>query len=243
MNDGAHQNPAIQVKGLSKAFGRASVLRNLDLEVPWRQVLAVVGPNGSGKTTLIGILATLIRPDVGTVSIAGLSLSQQGRQIRRVIGVVTHDPLLYDELTGYENLSFHGRMFGLDRLDQRIVSVADRLGVTARLGQRVATLSHGLRKRFSIARALLHDPPVLLMDEPEAGLDQEAVSMLEGVVRDPTRPYRTVLMTTHNLEMGLSLGDRLAILSEGGIAYHEPGPADTAASVRASYLRDTGGRS
>ena len=232
---------AIEVKGLSKAFGRTPVLRDLELDVPWGEVVTILGPNGSGKTTLIKVLATLTRPDQGAVRLAGLDLSRLGQRIRRIIGVVTHDPLLYDQLTGYENLKFTGRMFGLDGLDDRIASVAEQLGVAARLHQRAGTLSHGMRKRFSIARALLHDPLVLLMDEPDAGLDQEALEMLSAVFSDRTHPYRTVLMTTHNLERALALGHRVAILSRGRIVYQRPVDSSTAAgSLKEAYFRYTG---
>ena len=244
MTDGAPQGLAIEIKGLSKAFGRTPALRKFELEVPWGEVLTILGPNGSGKTTLIKVLATLTRPDEGVVRVAGLDLARQGQRARRVTGVVTHDPLLYDELTGHENLWFFGRMFGLDRLDNRIAAVADQLGINPRLHQRVGTMSHGMRKRFTIARALLHDPKILLMDEPESGLDQEALTMLDAIIGDHARPFRTVLMTTHNLERGLAVAHRVGILARGGIAYQESAdsPTDTA-SIRDAYFRHTGAAS
>lgn len=227
------QGLAIEVKGLRKAYGRTQVLRGLDLEVPWGKVMTILGPNGSGKTTLIKTLASLIRPDAGELSIAGADIRRRGNRARRIMGVVTHDTLLYDELTGYENLRFHARMFRLDSIEQRIETVADRLGMADRLHQKVGTLSHGMKKRFSIARALLHDPLVLIMDEPESGLDQDALALLEAVVRDKTDPYRTVLMTTHNLDRAIALSDQLAILSRGVIAYQ-----GSTESTEAEYLKD-----
>ena len=241
MTDGAPKGLAIEIRGLSKAFGRTPVLHRLDLDVSWGEVLTILGPNGSGKTTLIKILSTLTRPDEGAIRVAGLDLARLGQRVRRFIGVVTHDSLLYDELTGYENLLFVGRMFALDRLQDRIASVAEQLGVTDRLHRRVGTLSHGLRKRLTIARALLHDPLVLLMDEPESGLDQQALAMLDAIIGDRTRPLRTVLMTTHNLERGLSLGHRLAILAGGTIAYQESAASSAGvASLRDAYNRYAG---
>ena len=231
---------AIEIKGLTKAFGRTPVLRSLDLEVPWGQVLSVLGPNGCGKTTLIKVLATLTKRDAGTVRVAGADVARAGERVRRIIGVVTHDPLLYDDLTGYENLKFFARMFGLDRIEERITAVAERMGVSARLHQRAGTMSNGTKKRFSIARALLHDPQVLLLDEPESGLDQEALGMLEQVISDSTLPLRTVLMTTHNLERGLALGHRMAILANGKIAYQESLDSVGAAAVRDAYFHYTG---
>ncbi len=232
--------PAIEIRGLSKAFGRTAVLRKLDLEVPWGHVLAILGPNGSGKTTLIKILATLTRPDEGIVRVARLDASRSGSAVRRVNGVVTHDSLLYDDLTAYENLKFSCRMFQLDRIDERIDSAAERLGLSDRLRQRVGTLSHGMRKRVSIARALLHEPRILLMDEPESGLDQEALVMLERVVSEHAESSGAVVLTTHNVEHAMAIGSRMAILARGRVVYDESLEAVDTASVRAAYSLHTG---
>ena len=240
MTESPPKGLAIEIKGLTKAFGRTPVLRSLDLEVPWGQVLSVLGPNGCGKTTLIKVLATLTKRDAGTVRVAGADVARAGERVRRIIGVVTHDPLLYDDLTGYENLLFFARMFGLDRIEERIAAVAERMGVPARLHQRAGTMSNGTKKRFSIARALLHDPLVLLLDEPESGLDQEALGMLQEVVSNSAVPVRTVLMTTHNLERGLALGHRMAILAQGKIAYQESLDSADAAALRGAYFHYTG---
>ena len=240
MNNGNVKGLAIEVKGLRKAYGRTQVLRGLDLDVPWGQVLTILGPNGSGKTTLIKTLAALIRPDDGTVQVAGADIRRRGNRARRIIGLVTHDTLLYDELTGYENLKFYARMFRLDNAEHHIESVAERMGMTARMHQRVGTLSHGMKKRFSIARALLHDPLVLIMDEPESGLDQDALALLEAVIRDKTDPYRTVIMTTHNLERGIAISDRMAILSRGVIAYEACAEPAASESIKDKYFELTG---
>jgi ABC-type multidrug transport system ATPase subunit len=238
-DDGA-ENLAIEVSGLSKAFGRTPALRNLDLKVPWGEVLTILGPNGSGKTTLIKVLATLTKPDIGRIRVAGSDIARAGQTVRRNIGVVTHETLLYDDLTGYENLKFVARMFMLDRIEERIEAAVERMGVKARLQQRIGTMSHGLKKRFSIARALLHDPLILMIDEPESGLDQEAQALLEAVVSDRTNPFRTVLMTTHNLERGLAMGHRTAILVHGKIAFHESVESMGTAAVREAYNRHSG---
>ena len=241
MTDTSFKGPAIAIEGVSKAYGRTVALRDLDLQVPWGQVLTILGPNGSGKTTLIKILATLTKPDAGSVKIAGLDMKRDGQWIRQVIGVVTHDPLLYDDLTGRENLRFATRLFDVKDPDGRIESVSRQLGITTRLDQRFGTLSHGWKKRISLARALLHDPPILLMDEPESGLDQQALTGLEYIVKDESRPSRTVVLTTHNFERGLFLGDQVAIIAKGRLAYYEstvnaPDP-DT---LRDTYVRYVG---
>jgi heme exporter protein A len=244
MSDSSSGSPkgelAIQVQGLSKAFGRTSVLRNLELEVPWGQVLTLLGPNGSGKTTLLKILATLSKSDSGQVRIGGLDPSAQGPRVRRSIGVVTHDPLLYEDLSGRENLRFFARMFSLREIDERIETVTALMGMTARLDHKVGTMSHGMRKRFSIARAMLHDPPILLMDEPESGLDQEALGMLDALVSDGSSPRRTVVMTTHSLERAIAVGQRMAILANGRVAYQESLDNTGTDAIRDAYLRHTG---
>ena len=233
---------AIRLKGVSKSFGRTRVLHNLDLEVAWGDVLAIVGPNGSGKSTLLRLLATLTLPDTGTLNIGGLDLSHGGQEARRLIGVVTHDSLLYENLTAYENLAFHARMFGLDQIRERIESATSTMGMSDRLHQRVTTLSHGLRKRLSIIRALLHEPRILLMDEPESGLDQEALRMLDLVISDRTDPYRTVVMTTHNLGRAMERAVSMAILSHGRVAYHGPLESVSTQSVHDTYTNYTDGR-
>ena len=171
--------------------------------------------------------------------VAGLDLGRSGKRIRALIGVVTHEPMLYSELTGYENLRFFSRMFGLDDIEERIASASERMGVSSAVHQRVGTLSHGMQKRLAIARALLHEPRILLLDEPESGLDQEALAMLEDVISDPSQPQRAVLMATHNLDRGLALADRVAILAQGRVAHQESLAEVGAASVRDAYFRYT----
>ena len=210
---------AISIQGATKSYGAVPVLHNLDLEVGWGERLVLFGVNGSGKTTLVKLLATLARPNSGRIEIAGLDVRRHGAQARRSMGVVTHQTLLYDDLTAYENLRFYGRMFRVADLEQRISRVADLTGIEHRLKARTRTLSHGMQKRLSLARALLHSPPILIMDEPETGLDQEALEVLEGVVQNTAK---AVLMTTHNLDRGLSLASRVAILAKGRIAYQAP---------------------
>ena len=238
----ADNNPAVQVRGLTKAFGRTPVLRDVDLDVPHGMVLSLLGPNGSGKTTLIKVLATLTRPDAGDVRICGVGLGRRSASIRSRIGVVGHDPLLYDDLTARENLRFACRMFSLDRADDRVERVSDLMGMSTDLDRKIGAMSHGMKKRFSIARALLHDPQVLLLDEPETGLDQEALSLLDSVIARRSDSARTVIMTTHNLERAVALGDRMAILANGRVAYDEPVDASDPDASRRAYLQHIGAR-
>ena len=236
---GGPHAPAIEVRDLRKSYGRVAVLRGLDLQVRWGETLAILGPNGSGKTTLLKTLATLTRPDGGSVRVAGYEVPRHGKLARAAIGVVTHDAMLYEQLTGMENLKLFARMFDLDAVEDRAASVADRLGMASRLSQRVGTMSHGMRKRISIARALLHDPPILLMDEPESGLDQEALAILERIVSESSSSGRTVILTTHNLERGTVLARRAVILSRGRIAYDATAGPLGGAGLRERYAELT----
>ena len=230
---------AIQVRGLTKSYGPQVVLQDLDLCLPWGGFLTIFGPNGSGKTTLIKVLATLSRPARGEVRVAGFDLKRETAAVRRNIGLVTHQPLLYGDLTALENLMFHGKMFGLSHLEERIERAAGLMGIGPYMRRKVATFSHGMQKRLSLARAILHDPPVLLLDEPETGLDQEALSMLEGVVFGE-RGRRTVLMVTHSLERGLALSNRVAILMGGRIAYEADRSLLSEAGFKGTYRELTG---
>ena len=236
MND----DVAVRIRGLSKAFGRAPALRGIDLDVPTGAVLSLLGPNGSGKTTLIRVMASLTRPDSGEVWVHCVPLRTRAPALRRMIGLVGHDPLLYDDLTARENLRFVCRMFGVERADERIEEAAAAMGMSANLDRKAGVMSHGMKKRFSIARALLHDPPVLLLDEPESGLDLEAVELLDAIIsrRDTSR---TVIMTTHDLERAVALADRVAALEDGRIVYDEALSPDGDA-VRGMYASIAGSR-
>jgi heme exporter protein A len=209
------------------------VLKDLDLDLAWGNIQAIFGANGSGKTTLVRILASLTRPDSGRIQIAGRDLRSNSIALRRLVGVVSHQPLLYGDLTGYENLRFYGRMFQLQDVEASIEQAAVQIGVLDLLNRQVRTLSHGMQKRISIARAILHNPPILLLDEPETGLDQEALDYLEAMLENGKVLRRTVLMTTHSLERGLYLSDRVAILAKGRIVYEE-----SCQNLDASVLRD-----
>lgn len=213
---------AVCVEGLHKSFGDWPVLWDLDLRVNWGECVVIFGANGVGKTTLLRILSTQARPESGTATVAGYDLRRQADSVRRRVGVVGHQGFLYEDLTCRENLVFYGRLFGIDDVEQRVQAVIAQVGLGRRSGHRVKTLSHGLQKRLAIARAILHQPQVLLLDEPEGGLDQESLSMLGGLLSDWTQAGRTVIMTTHNIERGLAWADRMAVLDDGKIQFQEP---------------------
>jgi heme exporter protein A len=217
----------IDVQGLVKAFGLKPVLRGLDFYVDEGEFVALLGPNGAGKTTFIRILASLSRPTSGKVTIGGLHLPDEAGEVRRRLGVIAHQPLLYGDLTAEENLRFFARMYGLHQVGSRIIQVLELVGLKAARRELVRTFSRGMQQRLSIARALLHDPSVLLFDEPFTGLDQDASAMLDGLLSEIASQGRTVVMTSHDLERSARLASRIDILSRGKVA----------ASARKSDLR------
>ena len=164
----------ITVKKLVKRFGLKTVLRGLDFHVERGEFVALLGPNGAGKTTFLRILASLSRPTLGDVRIAGYHLPSQAAAVRRRLGVVSHLPLLYGDLTAEENLRFYARMYGLSNADQRVAEVLELVGLAPRRRDLVRTFSRGMQQRLAIGRAVLHDPEVMLFDEPHTGLDQDA---------------------------------------------------------------------
>ncbi|MFH2103688.1 MAG: heme ABC exporter ATP-binding protein CcmA [Chloroflexota bacterium] len=208
----------ITVKKLVKRFGMKTVLRGLDFEVREGEFVALLGPNGAGKTTFLRILASLSRPSLGEVRIAGYRLPGQSAAVRRRLGVVSHLPLLYADLTAEENLRFYGRMYNLAGLDVRIDEVLDLVGLAPRRRDLVRTFSRGMQQRLAIGRAILHDPDVVLFDEPHTGLDQDACDMLDRVLGDVAARGRTVVMTSHDLARVEDLATRYDVLSRGVIA-------------------------
>jgi heme exporter protein A len=208
----------IRIHKLIKRFGSKTILRGLDFEVRQGEFVALLGPNGAGKTTFLRILASLSRPTLGAVQIAGYSLPAQAAAVRYRLGVVTHLPLLYGDLTAEENLQFYGRMYGVFSLHSRIDEVLNLVGLVARRHDLVRTFSRGMQQRLAIGRAILHDPEVMLFDEPHTGLDQDACDMLDGLLRDVAGRGRTVVMTSHDLARVENLATRFDVLSRGVIA-------------------------
>jgi heme exporter protein A len=256
----------IELRKLTKAFGRKTALRAIDLRVPPGESLVLFGPNGAGKTTLIRILCSLSRPTSGAVYIGGLDLKTHADGIRRHLGVVSHAPLLYDSLTAEENLRFFGRLYGVVDLETRIELLLEQVGLAARRRDLVRIFSRGMTQRLSIARALLHDPEILLLDEPDTGLDPQAAEMLHRLLaklsgRPPHRTenssslrseqpapspgnsdgIRTIVTVTHNLERGLALADRVVILANGRIVFDADASTLTAADLRPLYDQHVGG--
>jgi len=207
----------IVVKKLVKRFGLKTVLRGLNFEAGDGEFVALLGPNGSGKTTFLRILASLSHPTSGEVSVRGFPLPVQAAIVRQNLGVVSHLPLLYEDLTADENLRFFGKLYGVSEVDRRIDQVLDRVGLLPRRRELVRTYSRGMQQRLAIGRAILHDPQVLLFDEPHTGLDQDACEMLDHLLREVSAQGRTIVMTSHDLSRVEDLASRFDVLSHGMI--------------------------
>ncbi|HEY6072484.1 MAG TPA: heme ABC exporter ATP-binding protein CcmA [Anaerolineales bacterium] len=212
----------IEVRKLVKRFGMKTVLRGLDFSVQPGEFVALLGPNGAGKTTFLRILASLSRPSMGEVKVAGYQLPGQAAAVRARLGVVSHLPLLYGDLTAEENLRFYGRMYNLLALEARISDVLEMVGLEKRRRDLVRTFSRGMQQRLAIGRAVLHDPDVMLFDEPYTGLDQDASTMLDDVLRSVAARGRTVVMTSHDLARAEDLATRFDILTRGSIGASAP---------------------
>jgi heme exporter protein A len=208
----------IKIEGLVKNFGTNAVLRGINLHVQAGDFVTLVGSNGAGKTTLLRIVATLLKPTNGQVLIGGWTLPENADKVRRYIGLVSHHALLYGDLTAAENLAFYARLYQLDRREERVADALRMVGLAARQRDPVRTFSRGMIQRLTIARATLHEPDVLLLDEPYTGLDQDAAKLLDELLQKESDRGRTIFLITHDLARGLNLCHRIAILDRGKIA-------------------------
>ncbi len=207
----------LEIKGLKKSFGLKPILRGIDLELNQGERKALMGANGAGKTTLLRILAGLTAPGAGAVRIAGLDLTRDAQRVRQLVGFVGHQPYLYDELTALENLLFFGRMYAVKDAQQHARALLHRVGLEKRVQDRVNTLSRGQLQRLALARALLHSPRLLLLDEPDTGLDEQGNDLLEALLDEHVAQGGAALLATHQLAHALKLGDSVVTLDNGRI--------------------------
>lgn len=212
-------NVMVRLEGVTKRFGNVWALRGVDLELQRGRCLSIFGPNGAGKTTLLKILSTLTRPSAGTVMIAGYDAVREAEKVRPLLGVLGHRTFLYGHLTAVENLQFYARMFGMAGCAERTVEVLHAVGLEDYGRQLVRTYSRGMQQRLAIARALLHQPPLLLLDEPYTGLDQQATVRLQELLRQLHTAAHTIILSTHDLRLGLMLSDDIAIQCRGKMVY------------------------
>jgi len=232
--------PIIQVENLSKRFGHLTALRGISFSLQQGDFLALFGPNGAGKTTLIRILSTLLKPSSGRVMVAGYDLAEGDEGLRRKIGVISHQVYLYPNLTAYENIIFYAKLYNVSRPVQRAEEVVEQVGLAERRHDLVRTFSRGMLQRLSIARAIVHDPQIVLLDEPYTGLDQHAAQMLKKLLLQLHHDKRTIILITHNLQRGVEMGNRLAIQVKGRMIFHEYREKVDLANFEALYFKHVG---
>lgn len=213
--------PIIEIEHLSKIYGFLPVLKGVNVAVQRGEFVALLGPNGSGKSTLLRLITGLSKPTTGRVRVGGWEMPAEALAVRAQIGLVSHKALLYDNLTARENLAFFGKLYNLPRakMEERIELLLTQVGLLKRGNSLVRTFSRGMQQRLSIARSLLHEPDVLLFDEPYTGLDQDAGAVLDDLLRDAHRDQHTILMTTHQLERAARLAQRTLILNRGQVVF------------------------
>ncbi len=230
----------ITVHNLTRSFGPHIALDGVNLSVEAGEFVTLVGPNGAGKTTLLRILATLLRPTSGTVRIAGLDPARDGAEVRRRIGFLSHRTLLYDDLTAEQNLRFYARLYSLTDAASCIDELLERVGLVHRRHDLVRTFSRGMQQRLAVARAILHRPSVLLLDEPYTGLDPQATEALSALLTGLAEEMCTILLTTHDLARGLAMGGRMVVLSRGRVVYDAPAEHLDSATFPDLYRQLTG---
>lgn len=225
----------IKTVALTKAFGLRTALSRVTLQVAAGEFVALVGPNGAGKTTLLRLLATLSRPTSGTLTIAGLDPAKAGEAIRRQIGFLSHRTLLYDDLTAEQNLRFYARLYEVPAAPTRIAALLEQVNLTARRHDLVRTYSRGMQQRLALARAVLHRPALLLLDEPYTGLDPQATTTLTALLRELAGEGCTIVMTSHDLAQGLALARRVIALRQGQVVLDAPTATTSAAQLAALF--------
>jgi len=216
---GTTTQAVVEARGLVREYGSVVAVDGVDLALGEGEFLTIFGPNGAGKSSLLGMLGGALRPTRGSVAVRGMPLDPGEVAWRARIGMLSHRGFLYAQLTAAENLRFYGKLFGLEDLDERIPERLERVGLAARASSPVFALSHGMRQRLALARALLHDPDFVLLDEPFTGLDPSAAALLHRVLGELRDGRRTVVMVTHNLSEGLALATRVAIQVRGRFAW------------------------
>lgn len=207
----------IEIKKLTKQADNKLILRGVDLSIKKGETVAILGPNGAGKSTLLKVLATLIKPTSGLIKINGLDLKKDHIEIKKLLGYLPHSSLLYDHYSPLENLVFFGNIYGVNNVEQKASKLVKEVGLSFFLNEPVKNFSRGMIQRIAIARAIIHNPEILLLDEPHTGLDQGAISILNNVILSMKEKGATTLMVTHDFKQAAEICDRIIIVKNGRI--------------------------
>ncbi len=228
---------ALESEDIRKTFGHFTALSGITLNVKRGEFLALFGRNGAGKTTFLKIAATLVRYTHGTLRVEGIDIREEPERARRHIGFLSHNTYLYRDLTPIENLRFFSRLYGMPDSDERIFSLLERVGLRRRASDPVRSFSRGLHQRLGIARVMLHDPSVILLDEPYTGLDANAVEILNQILDQAASAGKTIILTTHDLEQGLRSATRAAIIDRGKIVFSSDPRDQAVRDAYSAYIR------
>jgi heme exporter protein A len=207
----------IEIKKLTKQADNKLILRGVDLSIKKGETVAILGPNGAGKSTLLKVLATLIKPTSGLIKVNNMDLKKNHIEIKKIMGYLPHSSLLYDHYTPLENLVFFGDIYGVKNVEQRAIALVKEVGLSFFLNEPVKNFSRGMIQRIAIARAIVHEPEILLLDEPHTGLDQGAIAILNNVILSMKAKGTTTLMVTHDFKQAAEICDRIIIIKNGKI--------------------------
>ncbi|WHY65671.1 ABC transporter ATP-binding protein [Neobacillus sp. SuZ13] len=207
----------IEIKKLTKQADNKLILRGVDLLINKGETVAILGPNGAGKSTLLKVLATLIKPTSGLIEVNGLDLKKNHIKIKKLMGYLPHSSLLYDHYTPFENIVFFGNIYGVKNVEKRSTELVKEVGLSFFLNEPVKNFSRGMIQRIAIARAIVHEPEILLLDEPHTGLDQGAIGILNNVILSMKAKGTTTLMVTHDFKQAAEICDRIIIVKNGKI--------------------------
>lgn len=210
----------LRAEHLQKRFGQRRVLSDVSMGIGESDCYTLFGANGSGKTTLAFLFASLLKPTRGTITYKTTNIQDLNARYRASVGVQTHSSLLYEQLSGYENLRFFGGLYGKKELSDRIAGLSSFFNMESRMDEPIKDLSRGLKQRLSIMRALIHDPPIIILDEPFTGLDEVSAKRLDALLKEEREAGKCILITTHNLSRGYRSATSLGILANGQIAFH-----------------------
>ena len=230
----APETLALDSKEIGKKFGYSFAVRSVNLQVRRGEFVALFGSNGAGKTTFLKVAATLMRPTKGTLAIEGFDIARQPEEARRRIGFLSHNTFVYRDLSPLDNLRFFCRLYGIADSEDRLLEILERVDMRMRAADPVRAFSRGMQQRVGIARALLHDPSLILLDEPYTGLDARAAQTLNEILDEAVAAGKTVVLTTHDLDQGLRAATRAVILDRGAIVLDTPARDP---GVREAYTR------
>ena len=233
---------ALESEDIRKTFGYAHALTGVTLNVRRGEFVALFGRNGAGKTTFLKIVSTLMRPTHGKLFIDGVDVRKAPEDARRKIGFLSHNTFVYRDLSALENLKFFCRLYGVNDSEERLMALLERVGLRRRAEDPVRALSRGLHQRVGIARVLLHDPSLILLDEPYTGLDANAVAMLNEVLDESVGNGKTVILTTHDIEQGLRGASHAVIIDRGKVVFSSEARDPAVKDAYAQYIRFGAGR-